>query len=183
MVLSDTEIWEAIKQGQLKFTPNIEPEQVAPSSIDLRLGYRITTFPKDLDGFYTTVDLGKDVDIEAGIKRYGETRTLAEGETFTLEPGDFVLAYTLEEIELSRELAARVEGRSTLGRLGISIHQTAPTVHATFKGQLRLEISCNGPFKCILPPGMRICQLIIERLGQPASTPLLSRFQGQSSLN
>ena len=183
MVLSDTEIWEAIKEGRLKFTPNIEPEQVTPSSIDLRLGYQFTTFPERPAGFHTTVDLGTDIDIEAGIRRYGETRTLAEGQTFTLEPGAFVLAYTLEEVELSNDLAARVEGRSTLGRLGISIHQTAPTVHATFKGQLRLEISCNGPFQCILHPGQRICQLIIERLGRPASTPLSSRFQGQSAPN
>lgn len=179
MVLSDGEIWEEIESGNLIFTPNIEPEQVSPSAIDLRLGYQFTTFPEPAKGFETTVDLGGDVDIEGGIARYGITQTLKEGETFTLEPKQFVLAYTLERIVMPNHLAARVEGRSSLGRMGISIHQTAPTVHATFTGHLRLEISHNGPFKCRLRPGQQICQLVVERLGKPSKTRLASQFQNQ----
>ena len=181
MVLSADEIWRAMRDGRLSLNPDILPEQVATSSVDLRLGHQITRFPPPLDGFTTTVDLSMDIAIEEGIQRYGQTSTIAEGEPINLKPGDFVLAYTLERVELSNDIAARVEGRSTLGRMGISIHQTAPTVHAGFRGQLRLEISCNGPFPCILRPRMRICQLILESLGEPSTAPLLSRFQDQSS--
>jgi dCTP deaminase len=181
MILSDGEIWEAIQNKQLSFDPPLNPEQVAPSSIDLRLGNRFTIFPEPVEGFITTVDLRSDVDIEAGMNRYGKSITLNDDKAFTLKPGEFVLAYTLEKIQLSNALAARVEGRSSIGRLGISIHQTAPTVHATFTGHLRLEISHNGPFECKLYPGQRICQLIVERLGKPSMARLNSRFQEQTA--
>lgn len=180
MILSDGEIWEAIQEGQLRFDPALDPEQVDPSSIDLRLGNRFTIFPEPVEGFITTVDLRSDVDIEAGMRRHGKIVEVKDGEAFTLKRGDFVLAYTLERIQLSNALAARVEGRSSIGRLGISIHQTAPTVHATFTGHLRLEISHNGPFECKLYPGQRICQLIVERLGRPSKARLHSQFQGQT---
>ena len=180
MILSDGEIWEAIEKKQLRFEPSLDPEQVGPSSIDLRLGNKFTTFPVPPEGFTTTVDLQADVDIEAGMRQFGEVVDVKSGDAFTLRPGAFVLAYTLEKIQLSNALAARVEGRSSIGRLGISIHQTAPTVHATFTGNLRLEISHNGPFNCKLYPGQRICQLIVERLGKPSKGRLNSRFQGQT---
>ena len=178
MVLSDREIWMAIGSGRLKFTPDIQEGQVSPSAVDLRLGNQFTTF-KPLKGVETVIDLRVIGNVEDVVAAYGETRTLAAGETFLLEPGQFVLAYTLEYVEMPNYLAARVEGRSSLGRLGISIHQTAPTVHATFAGQLRLEISHNGPFTCRLYPGQRICQLVVERLGSPSETTLRSSFQQQ----
>ncbi len=94
-------------------------------------------------------------------------------------PGQFVLAYTKERVKLPNYLSGRIEGRSSFARLGISIHQTAPTVHATFEGQLRLEILNNGPYECRLSPDLRICQLVLERLGSPAITRLNSLFQQQ----
>ncbi len=180
MVLSTGEIWEAIENRELTFDPPLEPEQVSTSSIDLRLGYQFTTFPPEPRGHSIVIDLGSDVDVEAGIERFGETKILGENDTFELTKGLFVLAYTLERITLSSGLAARVEGRSSWSRLGISIHQTAPTVQAGFRGNLRLEISHNGPYLCRLHPRIRICQLIVERLGRPAETELSSRYQGQS---
>ena len=90
-----------------------------------------------------------------------------------------ILAYTQEIIEMPNYLAARVEGRSSLARLGISIHQTAPTVHANFEGQLRLEMSHSGPYACKIYPGYRVCQLVIERLGSPSQTAIKSPFQRQ----
>ena len=179
MILSDEEIWEAIRTEQLRFDPPLSPIQVGPSSIDLRLGNTFTSFPEPEPGFTTIVDLNSDIDIEAGLQKYGDTVHVRDGEAFILRPSEFVLAYTLERIRLSNSLAARVEGRSSMGRLGVSIHQTAPTVHATFTGHLRLEISHVGPFPCKLYPGQKICQLIVERLGQPSKTSLTSRFQGQ----
>ena len=77
-------------------------------------------------------------------------------------------------------LAARIEGRSSLARFGLSVHQTAPTIHADFRGAIRLEIANVGPFVCRLTPGIRICQLIVEELKTPATEGLLSRFQDQT---
>ena len=133
MILSDSEIARAIEDGELKFIPAILPEQIQTSSIDLRLGYNLTTFPPQPSGVRIAVDLSAGVNVEEVFSLYGKTKELQLNEEYTLEPGTFVLGYTLEYMELSAGLAARVEGRSTLGRLGISIHQTAPTVHAKFK--------------------------------------------------
>ena len=168
-----------IRSGRLIFNPAIETDQVATSTVDLRLGNQFTTFRPQVMGARTEIDLLQVESPEEVIARYGDSRILADGESFLLEPDDFVLTYTLERIVMPNYLAARVEGRSTLARFGISIHQTAPTIHATFEGQLRLEISHNGPFPCRLYPGQKICQLVIERLGSPALTALDSLFQGQ----
>lgn len=110
---------------------------------------------------------------------YGDTQTIPQVGSFLFAPNRLVLAYTLEYVEMPNYLAARVEGRSSLARLGISIHQTAPTVHATFEGQLRLEMSNSGPYACRLHPGQRICQLVIERLGSPSTITIRSPWQGQ----
>ncbi len=183
MVLSDREIWMEIQSGGLKFTPAIVPGHISPSSVDLRLANQITTFSPTPEGAEILIDLARVRNVEDIIEEYGNTRSLAEGETFRLNPGQFILAYTLEYIELPNYLTARVEGRSSLGRLGISIHQTAPTVHATFQGQLRLEILNSGPFPCLLHPGQRICQLVIQKLSTPSETTLASWFQGQRQGN
>ena len=108
---------------------------------------------------------------------------VGRGQKFALEPGAFVLGYTLERVELSDYLAARVEGRSSLARLGVSVHQTAPTIQAGFSGQIRLEIANLGPFTILLEPGMPFCQLIVERLSSPAASARESRWQGQGSDN
>ena len=133
MVLSDREIWMEIGSKRLTFDPDIDPDQVASSAIDLRLGSQFTFFEKkpSSPGFDTVIDLSKIEDPEA-ITAFGETKNLQDGDSFRLEPGAFVLSYTLEYIALPNYLAALVVGRSSLARLGISIHQTAPTVHAKF---------------------------------------------------
>ena len=181
MVLSDLEIKMEIGSGRLRFTPEIEWDQITPSSVDLRLGNEFTTFRRDAEGAETIVDLGRVGNVEEIAERYGDRSILAQGETLRLNPGQLTLAYTLEYIEMPNYLAARVEGRSSLGRLGISIHQTAPTVHATFQGQLRLEILNSGPGSlACFTRGQRICQLVFERLNTPYRIlTLASRFQGQ----
>ena len=148
--------------------------------MDLRLSNQFTVFRTPPQGASTTIDFGKAVDIEEIARTYGDKKTIQEGQAFDLEPKMFVLAYTLEYIKMPNYLAARVEGRSSLARLGISIHQTAPTVHATFEGQLRLEILNNGPHICKIYPNTKICQLVIERLGSPSLSTLKSPFQQQS---
>ena len=171
-----------LRTGRLVISPEVRDDQFGPSSIDLHLSNKFTIFKKrdDLGGLNQSVDLANITNIEAIVRAVGDEITLEEGKTREIAPGEFLLAYTREYIELPNYLAARVEGRSTLARLGLSIHQTAPTVHATFKGQLRLEIMNNGPVPCELSPGIAICQLILERLGSPAVRSLTSAFQNQS---
>jgi dCTP deaminase len=102
---------------------------------------------------------------------------------FVLEPNQFTLGQTLEEVELPLDrgqpiLAARIEGRSSFARCGLLVHFTAPTVHAGFKGTLTLEMKNLGPVGIVLWPHMPICQLIVEQvLGVPEEAP--SQFQGQ----
>ena len=175
-----------LRTGRLVISPEVEETQIGPSSIDLHLSNRFTIFKKtekelaDLVGFNSHVDLANIANVEAIVRAVGDEITLEEGKKRQIDTGEFILAYTRERIELPNYLSARVEGRSTLARLGLSIHQTAPTVHATFKGQLRLEIMNNGPLPCLLSPGIVICQLILERLGWPAVRSLTSAFQNQS---
>ena len=181
MILSDEEIVQAIERGELAFNPAISLNQIRASSVDLRLGHEITFFEEDpgVYGYGIKIRLGDNLDVERGVEKFGRTQSYETGEYFALKKDDFILAYTLESITLGSSLAARVEGRSTLGRLGISIHQTAPTVHPNFSGRLRLEISHNGPFECEITPEYTICQLIIERVGQPVQAADLSRYQNQ----
>ena len=171
-----------IGTGGLDFVPEIQVGQVSPSSVDLRLGNEFTTFPPPTPGIETVIDLTRIGNPERVAETYGNRTILANDESFVLHPGQFVLTYTQEYLRLPNYLAARVEGRSSLARLGISIHQTAPTVHATFEGKLRLEISHNGPYACRLYPGQRICQLIIERLSSPSQSSLNSPFQRQGQI-
>ena len=185
MVLSDREIEMELRNGNLVINPEVRDAQIGPSSIDLHLSNRFTIFKTEeelaeLGGLSQSVDLANITNVEAIVRAVGKENTLADGETLKIMPREFILAYTREYIEIPNYLAARVEGRSTLARLGLSIHQTAPTVHATFKGQLRLEIVNNGPVPCELSPGIAICQLILERLGWPAVRSLTSAFQNQS---
>ena len=168
-----------INSGRLSFDPDIEPAQVSPSAVDLRLSNHFTVFKESRSGVTTTLNLTQIADIEPVIADHADVKTIPDGGFFTLEPKAFVLAYTREYIKLPNYLAARIEGRSSLARIGISIHQTAPTVHATFEGQLRLEIINHGPFDCELRPGMSFCQLVVERLGSPAVSTLRSPFQQQ----
>ena len=180
MILSDRDIFNEIEQGGLKFDPMIEPTQVSTSSIDLRLAYRFTIPRKPVPGVFLTIDPG-EVSPEEVFSQYADEVIVSPGEKFYLKPGDFVLGYTLERVDLPDYLAARIEGRSSMARLGVSIHQTAPTVQANFKGQLRLEISNVGPYTVLLEPGTNFCQLIIERLSSPAQSITESRWQGQRS--
>jgi dCTP deaminase len=93
-----------------------------------------------------------------------DTMTKAEGEAFVIHPHEFVLGSTLEKIELPSDIAGRLEGKSSLGRLGIVIHSTAGKVDPGFKGNLVLEITNIGPLPIMLYPGMRVCQLLFEQI-------------------
>ncbi len=174
------DIVNALESGDLLIDPNPEVEMFSTSAVDLRLANRFSVFSKPTPGASILVVVD-EADPEEIVERYGTEKELAAGEYLDLNPGGFVLSSTVERIEMPLHLAARVEGRSSLARFGLSVHQTAPTVHADFRGAIRLEIANVGPFVCRLAPGIRICQLIIEELKTPATEGLLSRFQDQAN--
>lgn len=178
MILSNSDIRMEVDNGGLKFEPNVDLGQMASSSVDLRLGDTFTVPRAPRPGVSISID-PLMTSPEDALRDYSDIVKVGRGEKFNLEPGAFVLGYTLERMELSDYLAARIEGRSSIARLGISVHQTAPTVQAGFSGRLRLEIANLGPYTIPLEPGMPFCQLIVERLSSPASPARESRWQGQ----
>lgn len=181
MILSDREIRMEIDAGNLVFDPPVDDGDFSTTAVDLRLGDSVGLFKPPPDALKVQVDLSN---IEVGNLVDPAQESLVSWEKmpdrgYELAPGQFVLAYTRERVTLPSHLAARVEGRSTIARFGVSIHSTAPTVHATFSGALALEISNNGPFPCLIVPGMKVCQLIIERVTVPPLGRLQSKWMGQ----
>ena len=179
MIFSKADILEALEQGVLVIDPLPEEGMYSTSSVDLRLGNSFTIFdtPGEDSGIFVTVGVTEPEEIAA---QYGKRNVILSSSYLEIKPGQFVLANTLERLELPLQLAARVEGKSSLARFGLSVHQTAPTIHADFRGTIRLEISNVGPFLCRLTPGTPICQLIVEELKTPATERLRSRFQDQN---
>lgn len=164
MVLSDRDI-ERRLEGDLVIEPLQDEElQIQPSSVDLRLGGTFRVF-KNLHVPY--VNPLEDEELE----KYTETVELDDDEPFILHPGEFVLGTTLERVEVPPDLVARVEGRSSLGRLAVIIHATAGFVDPGYRGQITLELSNLGPVPVALYPGMRISQIVFEQLSSEAERP------------
>ena len=179
MIFSRDDLRRALEQRALTIDPFPDASMYSTSAVDLRLGNSFTVFdsPSEDSGVFVTVGRSEP---ETSAAQYGRQLYIPTDGYLELTPGQFVLAGTLERVEMPLHLAAKVEGKSSLARFGLSIHQTAPTIHADFRGTIRLEISNVGPFLCRLTPGIQICQLIIEELKTPATEPLHSRFQDQS---
>lgn len=190
MILSNVRIQEALDKGWLIVRPEPSPRRPSPdnvkcpyqtSAVDLRLGSEVSYFREGL-AFQIDLRRGNFTDLFAANS---ERRSITEEQPYALHPNKFVLAKTLERIELPiREdgpsLAARVEGRSSYARCGILVHFTAPTIHAGFKGTITLEIINLGQVPVLLAPGMPICQLILEEVsGIPFANE--SQFQHQSA--
>lgn len=177
-VLSDRQVWELLESGQLTISPRPAPEAVSPSAVDLTLAsdFKVPR-ARGAPAARIVMDTRGAAAVMAAIPQFSEEVVREDGEPFVMEPGAFVLAWTREEIHLPDFLSARVEGRSTLARLGLSVHQSAPTVHATFRGRLQLEMTNAGPFTLELFPGQPVCQLILEEMSRPATSVLQSVHQ------
>ena len=179
MILSDRDILTRLKRGDIVITPepNLET-QLQPASLDLRLGYDFQTFN------YTRQALIDPAD-PATFSQLTTLTQLEHGERFLVHPGEFVLATSLERVEIPADLLARLEGRSSIGRLGIVIHSTAGYVDPGFKGKITLEISNLGRIAVALYPGMRICQIAFEEMSSPVSSGYGERrgakYQGQNA--
>ncbi|GEE00162.1 dCTP deaminase [Gordonia spumicola] len=174
MLLSDRDIRAEIGGGRLGVDP-FDDAMVQPSSVDVRLDGLFRVFNNTK---YTHIDPKQQQD---------ELTTLVEpaaGEPFVLHPGEFVLGSTLEVVSLPDDLAGRLEGKSSLGRLGLLTHSTAGFIDPGFSGHITLELSNVANLPITLWPGMKIGQLCLIRLSSPAENPygsaaVGSKYQGQ----
>ena len=179
MILSDRDIRKAIQSGRVKIEcdqPQLFEPHIHASSMDLRLG---NTFKLYEHSKFAVLD-PKEPESLVGNMR---TITIPDNEPFIVQPGEFVLGVTAEKITVPDDLVVRVEGRSSLGRLGIIVHSTAGFVDPGFSGTITLEISNLNRLPVALYPGMRICQLAFEVMTSPAEMPYNakpnSKYQGQ----
>ena len=174
MLLSDRDIRSEIQSGRVAVEP-FDEAMIQPSSVDVRL-----------DKFFRVFENHKYSVIDPSIEQAELTREVIaeDDEAFILHPGEFVLASTYEIITLPDDIAGRLEGKSSLGRLGLLTHSTAGFIDPGFSGHITLELSnvANLPVK--LYPGMKIGQLCLIKLSSPAEHPYgsaqyLNRYQGQ----
>jgi dCTP deaminase len=185
MILCDTEIRAALNHRQVIIDPEPPLEHITTSAVDLMLGSEFTRWkPPRRKGAAFSIDPSAPDFYPEFASEYQERIPLESDGSVVIKPRDFVLALTRERIELpgSSRLAARVEGRSSLARLGLGIHVTAPTIHAGFRGRITLEITNQGPLPIRLRPEMRICQLILEQVFGTPSMDMTGVFQDQTSV-
>lgn len=169
MVLSDRDIRRHIESGKIRITPAVDfSTQLGSCSVDFRLGTRFRVFEHSR---FAYIDLRKGVDVDA-IMREVE---IDQDDTFTLHPGQLVLGMTIESLELAPDLLARLEGRSSLGRLGIIVHGTASVFDPGWVGNPTLELGNVGILPVSLYPGMRICSFTFETLSSPAEVPYTAK--------
>ncbi|HIY24298.1 MAG TPA: dCTP deaminase [Candidatus Brachybacterium merdigallinarum] len=174
MLLSDRDIRLEIDAGRVRLDPFDAP-MIQPASVDVRI-----------DRFFRLFDNHKYAMIDPAIEQTELTRlvTVEPDKPYMLHPGEFVLASTFERITLPDDIAARLEGKSSLGRLGLLTHSTAGFIDPGFSGHITLELSNMATLPVALWPGMKIGQLCFFRLSSPAQNPYgsagnLNRYLGQ----
>lgn len=161
MILPDHEIRKYIEEGKISIEPLENPkEQIQPACVDLRLGSEFRVFKYTKEAFIDS----------RNPKEYTEA-VHSNGEPFVLHPKEFILGITHEKIKVPGDLAAYIDGRSSLGRIGITAHITSGWIDPGFKGRLVLEISNLGKMPVTLYPGMRICKLFFFKLNSPSEVP------------
>jgi dCTP deaminase len=173
MILSDKEVKREIKIGNIGIDP-LEKKNVMSIGIDMKLGNKFKFF----NGKKNSIIDSKINSFE----KFTETKTVENGQYIIIKPKEFLLGVTKETIELSNSLAGRIDGRSSLGRLGISVHITAGKVDPGFKGKLTLEICNMGTHSVALYPGMKFCTVIFERVSSEVekSYEKYGKYQGDN---
>ncbi len=174
MILSDRTIREELAAGRIVIEP-LQPGSVQPSSVDLTVDRYFRVFRNHTMGF---------IDVKQDQEDLTELVEIGADDVFILHPGEFVLGSTAERVALPDDLVARLEGKSSLGRLGLLIHSTAGFVDAGWDGHLTLELSNVANLPITLYPGMKIGQISFLRMTTPADAPYGSRgvgskYQGQ----
>ncbi len=161
MILSDKDVKRYIKEGKIKINPAPDfEEQLGPCSLDLRLGNIFKTFRPSQ---YPYLDLKQKLNFEEVMDEI----IINDDSPFILQPKAFVLAITKEDISLNNDIMARLDGRSSLGRLGLVVHSTAARFDPGFQGNAVMELGNLGIMPIILYAGMRICALTFETLSSP----------------
>src|SRR3954470_22974110 len=173
-VLSDGTIRRLVAEGRIRIDP-WDAAMLQPASVDLRLWPAFRVFSKHRIGA---------VDAADSPRALTEHVEVGEGESFVIHPGEFVLGRTEEHVELPDDVVARIEGKSSLGRLGLIVHATAGFVDPGFSGTLTLEITNFNSVPIVLRPGLPIAQLSLMTLDRPAERPyghpdLGSHYHGQ----
>ena len=174
-VLSDRDIRAAMQAGRVRVDPS-DPSCLQPSSVDLHLDREFRVFRNNRYPY---------IDVRQAQPDLTEIVSIEDDEPFILHPGEFVLGQTLEWVELPDDLVARLEGKSSLGRLGLLIHSTAGYVDPGWKGNLTLELSNVANLPIALYCGMKIGQISFFKMSSPVERPygskeLGSKYQGQS---
>ena len=168
MLLSDRDIRKEIESGRVKLDP-YTPALIQPSSIDVRM-----------DRYFRVFENHRYPHIDPAIEQPDLTRLVetADDDPFVLHPGEFVLASTFEVVTLPDDIAGRLEGKSSLGRLGLLTHSTAGWIDPGFSGHVTLELSNVATLPIKLWPGMKIGQLCLFRTSSPAEHPYGSAVYG-----
>jgi dCTP deaminase len=174
VILSDVTIRKALAEGRIIIEPLLDGG-VQPSSVDLRVDRYFRVFRNDTTPY---------IDPKLAQEDLTELVEIGEGKAFVLHPGEFVLGSTLERVALPDDLVARLEGKSSLGRLGLLIHSTAGFVDAGWDGHLTLELSNVANLPIAIYPGMKIGQISFLQMTTPAEHPYGSgeagsKYQGQ----
>ena len=174
MILSDRSLREEIAAQRIIIDP-LDDTCVQPSSIDVKVGNLFRVFRNHTAGV---------IDVKQDLEDLTELVTIPPEGVFMLHPGEFVLGSTLERIGVPNDLVARIEGKSSLGRLGLLIHSTAGFIDAGFDGHITLELSNVASLPITIYPGMKIGQVSFVRMTTPADKPYGSgargsKYQGQ----
>ncbi len=174
-VLSDRSIREAIKAGRIVIEP-LDDELIQPASVDLRLDAAFRIFRNTSRPY---------VDVQQPVDDLTELVEIAPEEPFVIQPGSFCLGSTVETITIPDDIVARVDGKSSLGRLGLLVHATAGYVDPGWTGKLTLELSNQSQMPIALYYGMRIAQISFLEMTTPVERPygsadLGSKYQGQT---
>ena len=174
MILSDRSLREAIASGRIVVDP-FDDASVQPSSVDLHVDRQFRVFANSRYPY---------IDVRREMPDLTEMVEVADDEAFILHPGEFVLGSTIERVALPDDLVARLEGKSSLGRLGLLIHSTAGYVDPGWDGYLTLELSNVANLPITIYPEMKIGQISFFRLSTPAEVPYgalgtKSKYQGQ----
>jgi dCTP deaminase len=170
MVLSDRTIREELASGRLVIDP-FDESLLQPSSVDLRVDGDFRVFHNNRRAY---------IDVREANDDLTEVVSIPDGEAFILHPGEFVLGSTAERVALPDDLVARLEGKSSLGRLGLLIHSTAGYIDPGFDGTITLELSNVARLPISIYPGMAIGQISFLQMSTPVDKPYQGKYQGQS---
>jgi len=183
LILTDREIQIAIERGLIKIDPPPDSKAFSSTSVDLTLDPSLTSFNSAKPGVETVIDPSQvGFGVETSLDSHTSSVSIPSG-GFPLPCNELFLGWTSEtvDIKIESKLAARIEGKSSLARLGLGVHITAPTIHSGFKGRIRLEMINHGRHPIRLRPGMRIAQLIFEMTTGTPDKGYSGQFAGQSA--